>query len=147
MINSDRWTGLFLLILSFYVCSESWRLGLGNYFRPGPGFFPFYSSLLLGALALTLILLTFRHSQEKAESWANSSKIVSVCLATLGFAFLLDWLGFIGTVFLFIFFLLRMVERRRWLFCAGAGILTSVACYVVFQLWLRVQLPTGIFAR
>ncbi len=147
MIHSDRWTGLFFLILSLYVCSESWRLGLGNYFRPGPGFFPFYSSLLLGALALSLILLTFRGGKEKGEPWVNSRKIVIVCLATLGFAFLLDWLGFVATVFVFICFVLRMVERRRWLFSVGAGLLTSVACYAVFQLWLKVQLPAGIFAR
>lgn len=144
MINADRWTGFFFLVFSLYVCFESWRLGLGSYFRPGPGLFPFYSSLLLGILALSLILFTFHGNLEKGESWANLGNILLVCLAMLGFALLLDWLGFLSTAFLFICFLLYVVERRRWLFSVGAAFLTSVACYAAFELWLKAHLPAGI---
>jgi len=147
MINADRWTGLFFLVFSLYVCFESWRLGLGSYFRPGPGFFPFYSSLLLGILALSLILFTFHGNLEKGESWANLGNILLVCLAMLGFALLLDWLGFLSTAFLFICFLLYVVERRGWLFSVGAAFLISVACYAAFELWLKAHLPAGILGR
>lgn len=147
MIRSDRWTGLFFVVLTLYFGYESWRLGLGDYHRPGAGFFPFYSSLVLGVLSLSLVFFTLRGPLEKSETWEKSGRILMVCLATLGFALLLERLGFIGTVFVFIVFVLRAVERRGWMFCAGAGLLTSAACFVVFQVWLKVQLPAGIFER
>lgn len=147
MINADRWTGLFFLGFSLYVCFESWRLGLGSYFRPGAGFFPFYSSLLLGILALSLILPTFHGNLEQGESWVNLGDILMVSLAMLGFALLLNWLGFVSTAFLFILFLLHVIERRGWLFSAGAAFLTSAACYVAFELWLKAPLPAGILGR
>jgi putative tricarboxylic transport membrane protein len=147
MINTDRWTGIFFILFSFYVCFESWRLGVGSFFRPGAGFFPFYSSLLLGALSLTVALFTFRGKVEKAKSWADLGKTVTVSLAVLGFSLLLIPLGFVVTSFLFIFFLLRAVERRGWLFSAAAALFISGAFYIVFALWLRAQLPPGILGR
>jgi putative tricarboxylic transport membrane protein len=147
MITTDRWTGLFFVLFSLYVCVESWRLGVGSFFRPGAGFFPFYSSLLLGLLSLILGLLAFRGKVEKAESWTEVGSTVTVSLAVLGFALLLTWLGFVVTTFLFIFFLLRAVERRGWLLAAGAALFISAAFYVVFGLWLKAQLPAGILAR
>ena len=147
MITTDRWTGLFFIFFSLYVCIESWRLGVGSFFRPGAGFFPFYSSLFLGLLSLILGFFAFRGKVEKAESWTDVGNTVTVSLAVLGFTLLLTWLGFIITTFLFIFFLLRDVERRAWLFSAGAALFISAAFYVVFGLWLRAQFPAGILER
>ena len=147
MINTDRWTGLFFVLFSLYVCFESWRLGVGSFFRPGAGFFPFYSGALLGVLSLILGLFIFRGKAEKAESWTDVGGTITVSLAVLGFALLLTWLGFVITTFLFIFFLLRAVERRGWLLAAGGAFLISATFYVVFGLWLRAQLPPGILGR
>ncbi len=147
MITTDRWTGFFFILFSFYVCFESWRLGVGSFFRPGAGFFPFYSSALLGVLSLILGFFTFRGKVEKADPWTDAGNTVTVSLALLGFALLLTWLGFVITTFLFILFLLRAVERRAWLFSAGAALSISAAFYIVFGLWLKAQLPAGILER
>jgi hypothetical protein len=71
MITTDRRTGLFFILFSLYVCIESWRLGVGSFFRPGAGFFPFYSGALLGVLSLALALFTFRGKAEEGESWTD----------------------------------------------------------------------------
>lgn len=147
MTRADRWTGPVLLFLSLYVSVESWRLGLGTYVRPGPGFFPFYSSLLLGVLALILTLRAFRGALERGEAWGRWINILLVSLAMLGFALLLNHLGFLVTAFLFIWFLLQGVERRGWIVSVGAASLTALAAYATFELWLRAQLPAGILGR
>ena len=147
MITTDRWTGLFFILFSLYVCFESWRLGVGSFFRPGAGFFPFYSGALLGVLSVILGVLTFRGKVERAESWTDMGNTVTVSLALLGFALLLTWLGFVITTFLFILFLLRAVERRKWLLSTSAALSISAAFYVVFGLWLKAQLPAGILGR
>lgn len=147
MIDTDRWSGLFFVLFSLYVCFESWRLGIGSFFRPGAGFFPFYSSLLLGVLSLTVALLTFRGEVKTGEPWTDVGNTVKVSLAVLGFALLLTPLGFVATTFLFIFFLLRAIERLGWLFSAAAALLISAAFYVVFGVWLGAQFPPGILGR
>jgi putative tricarboxylic transport membrane protein len=147
MITTDRWTGLFFVLFSLYVCVESWRLGTGSFFRPGAGFFPFYSGALLGVLSLILGFFAFRGKAEKAESWMDVGNTLTVSLAVLGFALLLTWLGFVITTFLFILFLLRAVERRAWLLSASAALFIAAAFYVVFGLWLKAQLPAGILGR
>ena len=144
MLNADRWTGFFFVLFSLYVCFESWRLGVGSFVRPGAGFFPFYSSVVLGVLSLALGLLTFRGRLERAEPWTDVGDTVAVSATVLGFALLLIPLGFVLTTFLFIFFLLLAVERRGWLFSAAAAFSISAAFYVVFGLWLKAQLPAGI---
>ena len=147
MTRADRWSGPALFVLSLYVFFESWRLGLGTYFRPGPGFFPFYSGLLLGALALILTFRAFRGAPERAEAWGEWIPMLLVSLAMLGFALLLNRLGFLLTAFVFIWFLLQVVERRDWIVSLGAAALTALGSYAIFQLWLRAQLPAGILGR
>ncbi len=147
MTRADRWSGPALFVLSLYVFFESWRLGLGTYFRPGPGFFPFYSSLLLGVLALILALRAFRGELEGGEAWGQWMNILLVSLAMLGFALLLNRLGFLVTAVLFIWFLLRGVERRGWIVSFGIAAVTALAAHAIFDLWLRAQLPAGLLGR
>ena len=147
MTRADRWSGPALLVLSLYVSIESWRLGLGTYFRPGPGFFPFYSGLLLGVLAVILTLGAFRGELGPGEAWGKWTNILLVSVGMLGFALLLNRLGFLLTAFVFIWFLLQVVERRDWIVSLGAAALTALGSYAIFQLWLRAQLPAGILGR
>ena len=147
MLKADRWIGFLFALFSLYVCVESVRLGLGTYHRPGPGFLSFLAGIILGVLSLALISLVLFRSTEKAQVWHNRDQILMVFLAMLGFTLLLEWLGFILTAFLLIGFLLKVVERRGWGFSLGVALVVAGASYVVFDLWLRAQLPAGILGN
>ncbi|MCX5908594.1 MAG: tripartite tricarboxylate transporter TctB family protein, partial [Deltaproteobacteria bacterium] len=68
---------------------------------------------------------------------------VPILVALFAYAFLLDILGFFLDTFLLILFLIRRVESRPW-WVAGLGALgITFFCYLVFRVWLRVQLPLG----
>lgn len=144
MVKADRWIGFLFALFSFYVCVESVRLGLGTYQQPGAGFVPFCAGVILGVLSLALIFLAFVRDAKKAETWHNPDRILMVFLAILGFTLLLEWLGFILSALLLIWFLLKVVERRGWTFSVGVALLVAGASYVVFDVWLRAQLPAGI---
>ena len=144
MVKADRWIGFLFALFSFYVCVESVRLGLGTYQQPGAGFVPFCAGVILGVLSLALIFLAFVRDAKKAETWHNPDRILMVFLAILGFTLLLEWLGFILSALLLIWFLLKVVERRGWSFSVGVALLVAGASYVVFDVWLRAQLPAGI---
>ena len=68
-------------------------------------------------------------------------------LAIFGFTLLMEKLGFLPIAFLFIFFLLKVVERRGWGFSVGVALLVAVASYVVFDVLLKAQLPAGLLER
>src|SRR3989304_5776282 len=144
MVKADRWIGFLFALFSLYVCVESVRLGLGTYQQPGAGFVPFCAGVTLGILSLALIFLAFVLDAKKAEAWHNPDRILMVFLAILGFTLLLEWLGFILSALLLIWFLLKVVERRGGGFSVGVALLVAGASYVVFDVWLRAHLPAGI---
>jgi hypothetical protein len=37
------------------------------------------------------------------------------------------------------------MESKRWMVAIGASGIASLSSYAVFELWLRTQLPRGIF--
>ena len=67
-----------------------------------------------------------------------------VVAALLGYLMLLESLGFVTVTFLFLLLLFRL-ERRGWAFSAVSAGAGAVGTHVLFQLWLKTQLPTGPF--
>lgn len=147
MSKVDRWIGLFFFLLSSYVCWQSLRLGLGTMHRPGPGFMPFYSGAVLGVLSAALLVLGFFRHAEEGEPWERWFRILLVAVSLFGFTELLEVLGFLPCTFLFIGFLLKVVERRGWGFSLAVSLLVSIVSYVVFDILLKAQLPAGILER
>jgi putative tricarboxylic transport membrane protein len=144
MIKADRWIGLVLVVFSLYVCVESVRLGLGSYRQPGPGFVSFWSGTILGILSLALIAVAHFGRTGNRDPWHSPGRVLTVFAAMLGFALVLEWLGFVLAAFLLVAVLLKAVENRGWAFSLGVAILVALASYVVFDLWLRAQLPAGV---
>jgi putative tricarboxylic transport membrane protein len=60
------------------------------------------------------------------------------------FGLLFESLGYVISTFLFIAFLLRVVERQRWSLVVVIAFFTSLATYLVFGLLLNTPLPAGI---
>ena len=145
MLKSDRWTGIFFLLLSAYVCGESLRLELGNMHSPGPGFISFGSGLILGLMAMGLVIGAFLKEGGSGEGFQNRKSVILVILSLFGFLLILDTLGFILSTFLFVVFLLKFVEERRWFFSLGVAGLTAGISYCIFGILLQAQLPQGIF--
>ena len=117
---------------------------------PGPGFFPFWLSLITGGLALALLFQTSRVKGSVEDSAAllperqGAVRILVVLVALVGSLILLDPLGFRISLFLFLLFLpLALGERTWWitLIFAAAG---SFGVFHVFYYWLKVPLPVGV---
>ena len=134
---------IFWLVVSFEYPYKD-RLG------PGPGFFPFWLSLITGGLALALLVQTSlaRSSAEGSAALLperpGAVRILAVLGALVGSLALLDPLGFRISLFLFLFFLPFALGERTWwitLIFAAAG---SFGVFHVFYYWLKVPLPVGV---
>jgi putative tricarboxylic transport membrane protein len=123
---------------------------------PGPGFFPFWLSVIGLALAATMLVQAVRakvpaggggepSSGEVALGPRAALKAVAVVVATVLAAALLEQLGFRLTILVFIGVLLPVLGARSVLAVALCAALGSFGVFHVFYHWLKVPLPIGAF--
>lgn len=103
----------------------------------------------MGCLCLGVYLKATRTSLAGVEeSWyvkARWKKLVLILVILLSYAFLLEKLGYVLSTFLLLFFLFRFVEAQRWLVTIAGSLMVSLVSYGVFDKWLKMQLPKGIW--
>lgn len=146
-------SSLFWLVFSISFCIGALGASLGNVREPGPGFFPFLSGATLVFLSFMNLIAALRsRSRQRSSGELESAKQpiklrnIIIALAVL-FAFppILDLIGFAPTLFLFFLVLLRFIEPQGWLVSLGGSAGGAVILSLVFQVWLRIQFPKGIF--
>jgi putative tricarboxylic transport membrane protein len=140
----DLVSGLFWLAVAIFVAVHGISLKLGSLSRPGPGFFPFWGAVVLGLLSVVLIVRSLRREAPRLRIRPESSKPLVVAAALLGYLLLLEPVGFVTVTFLVLLLLFRL-ERRGWAFSAVSAVTGAFATHVLFQIWLKTQLPTGPF--
>lgn len=132
--------GLFLAALV-----TSLDYSLTDALGPGPGFFPFWLSLI-GAVLTVAMLVEDARSQDVTSILPNRQALLqggAVLVALTVAAALLEPLGFRLTMLLFIPGLLLALGARSpsaILLTAAAG---SFGVFHVFYYWLKVPLPIG----
>ncbi|HEX7232452.1 MAG TPA: tripartite tricarboxylate transporter TctB family protein [Candidatus Binatia bacterium] len=135
--------------LAGFVLLESRRLSFGTMRVPQTGFFP----LVLATLLLILCVILFaqgifgRESDRLPnkilpEGW---SRIALTLAAMIGFAVVLERLGFFLTTFFLMILLLRAIESQRWSKVFFVALLTAIGSYAIFGWILGIPLPGGVF--
>jgi putative tricarboxylic transport membrane protein len=146
MGRADRVVNYCFLIFSFFIIEESWRMGVGNLTRPGPGFLPFGCGLII--LALGSVQLVIARSQSVASTGRffrkeRMFKLVAVVVMCFMFGLLLEYLGFILCTGLFVLISLRSIEPQKWGKSVLISSLTAFIAWLIFVYWLQVQIPKG----
>jgi putative tricarboxylic transport membrane protein len=148
MKRYDQMSSIVWLLFAIYVGIESIRLPLGSFRDPGPGFLPLLVGIILGILsAVSFFQARTGKGSAPPTSWYPKERWKSlsrVLMALMVYAGVLEIIGFLISTFLFLVFLFRSgLESRSWFWAIGGSALASFACYAVFDLWLRTQLPKG----
>jgi putative tricarboxylic transport membrane protein len=149
-VRREVWPPAVLAVAGLLAVNEARRLKFGTVGAPGPGFFPLVLavSFSLVCLAILAMALTGR-ATESAEGSREAEPVVPrwKVLATLGvmfaYAFALEPAGFVLSTAALLLFFFRALEGQRWPVAVAASVLTSIAVYVVFRMWLLVRLPPG----
>ena len=61
----------------------------------------------------------------------------------ISYAFVVGFIGFILTTFLFLIIWMAVIERLRWRTIISISIGTTVGLYLIFSFFLEVPLPRG----
>jgi hypothetical protein len=63
----------------------------------------------------------------------------------LGYRYLLPVIGFAPSTAVFILFLSRFLGKYSWVMSIGFAVLTALAAYYLFQVWLKIPMPRPVF--
>jgi putative tricarboxylic transport membrane protein len=157
-VNGSRalklgWQVACLCLLGIFIPALVTSLGysLTDALGPGPGFFPFWLSLIgagLSAVILTQVILAKPADGDDIDLAPPRGMIlqaVGVLAALTAAAILFEPLGYRLTTLPFIVGVLLVLGARSALAIALTAIAGSFGVFHVFYHWLKVPLPIGAF--
>jgi putative tricarboxylic transport membrane protein len=145
--NQDRYTSIIWTAFGLYIAFEGYRLELGAFYDPKPGFFVFWAGIILSSLSMALLLQTFFSPKEedrilwKGVRW---SKGVRLMASLFVYALVFPWLGFISSSLLLLLFLFKGLQPMSWQVALPLSFITITLFYLLFEVFLGFHFP-GIF--
>lgn len=149
--KKEQISSIFLLLFSAFICFFSYQISIGSLRAPSSGFFPFFLAAILGLLSImnfSKAILQRKRAVEKEKTLENGINWKNIILVLVGLFFypiLLGLLGFLLVTFIFTAFFLRFIEPQKWPVVLGMGGGIAIIFYLIFQYWLKIQFPSGIF--
>lgn len=145
--------GIVWIGIGFIICILALQFDLGSFHQPGPGFVALLTGLFIAVMGLAMILarVMSKRRPDKAsgtdhtfqiEAWP---RLVYTMALLLAYVILIDPVGFILTTFLLMFGLFFDHQKRNYIWSLFFSIVTALVSYLVFEVWLRCQLPRGLF--
>ena len=142
------------VFIGVIITAWSYRTGIGTFNEPGVGFVAFACGIFIVAVG-ALVTVFRRPEQQKVETPSATTRARFLESApfkltyTLGlllfYALVLTLGGYIITTFVVLFGLFYNPSGRRWASPLLASFLSVAFTYLVFEVWLKSQLPRGIF--
>jgi hypothetical protein len=150
MKKADYWSGFFLLIFAGVICWGAVFLPYGNIHDPGPGFYPLWLGIILGAMSISLMLQTrqkagARTLRDILGEKVRWGKVLWVLIALLLYGLFIENLGFLVVTLLLMGFLLRVIEPQPWRTVFLAAFTGSFGSYLIFEVWMKLRLPKGFW--
>jgi putative tricarboxylic transport membrane protein len=147
--SRDIISSLFWVVMGVGICYGGVGLDLGTLRDPGGGFMFFWVGVIMTGLSLGILIRAARGKAVQGEMravWAGVpwKKMVSVLAVLFLYAYLFTPLGFILTTIFLLIFLFKAVEPQKWSWAILGAVVSTLAAYGVFRLWLQCQLPQGL---
>jgi hypothetical protein len=152
MRNTDQSSSLFWIAVGIGIAIRSIKYGLGTFHEPGPGFITFFAGAILTFLSLALFFSSFSDQEKRGglrSLWAGLEvgKVLYVILLLVAYALLLKSIGFLISTFVLLSLLFRVKGNYRVRTILFMSLLVTAVSYVIFEIWLKAQLPKGILER
>jgi putative tricarboxylic transport membrane protein len=145
--------GVVWIAVGIVLCILALKFNLGSFREPGPGFVVFLSGLLISAAGLAMIISkTFLKSKPQTSPEAISAfqavqwpRLTYTVGLLLGYTLFLNSLGYVPATFLLMWSMSYDWKKKNWTSSVLFSSVTVIISYLMFEIWLRCQLPRGIF--
>lgn len=110
----------------------------------GPGFYPFWSAVLIAGAALVVIYRWYRSADTaegvfvRREAWTAPLKIAVPMMVAVAS---IEWIGFYFVTGLYMGFFARFIGRYRWIWVVAIAVVFPALIYLSFEKGFRVSLP------
>jgi putative tricarboxylic transport membrane protein len=150
MLGRDGWAGLAVLAASLVL----YWLTLGLHANPlvpvGPGFYPRIVLGVTSALAALLVVIDWFAPRVRPSAARIDYRVVAIMFLMFGvYAVALPFLGFRLATFLYVVAANALLDPprgpRAWARAGLVGLVTAVVTFYVFEHYLLVLLPRGIW--
>ena len=145
--------GVLLLLAGLAIAWQAYGIS-GFSALSSPGAFPMAAAAAMVAAGLIVVIADLRKPRETGGSQLPGARAVVALVApppvvlftglVIGFALLLDPLGFLPASSLFLLLAIWSLHRRSIWFSLAVSLGALVAVYVVFRLIFTVILPEGV---
>ena len=133
-----------LVVALAHLFYETIHMPMGRFNLPGAGVFPLVLIIPMVLMAMYRVIWLLTHKDEDTEFIALGDKNIFLALAGLvGIALLLDLLGFVITMGVFLFVTFKIFTESSWLKSALRAAITVIALYVFFEYMIGITLPMG----
>ncbi len=149
MRRYDLISSLAFVICGVAIAAGSLPINVGTFRDPGPGLFPFITGILMCLIAGGVFAFSWLQSGSAAGEAPRADKrlwhvkSVTTVAILLIYAIAFEWLGFATDTFLVLLILFKAIGGLSLRASLGGAILTAAIVYLVFKVWLNVQLPAG----
>jgi hypothetical protein len=136
--------------LGFAVLIKGIRLGFKVDQEMGPGFFPLVAGGILALLSLVLFvqsLMDYGTQGHKEPFWVTPSgwkRVFLTLFVTAAYPVIINPFGFILSTLFLLFFFFKVIARLKWWAVGVGGIVTTMCAYLIFEIWLKANLPRGL---
>ena len=142
-------SALVLLVFAVLFFLQATHYRTGSLRSPEPGLFPAILGGILGLLALVfLIRMAFvRGVPEKGGNpWIGLKwhKTLCVSVSLILYILLFDAAGFLLSTVLLMQVLFMVGRPEKWLLGTLGAVLSSGISYIIFKVFLKIQLPAGV---
>jgi hypothetical protein len=149
MKRAEQILGTLLLLFAIYIGYESTLIETGADSGIGAGFMPFWLSVCLGitsaALLLPAVVLPAKNFPLSFFSdKTGGRRVIGVLSGYLVAVAVMKPLGMMISLVILMAATMPLFGSRNWKTILLASLITPVCVYVVFGLWLKIDLPMGI---
>lgn len=138
---------LLLLALGIIVVVNSLALGAGwNSDGPGPGYFPFYTGLILAVSGTAIFCQTvFAKTRDRSVFVGGEElkRVLSVLIPAIVYVLAICLVGIYVASAVYIALFMMVLGRFSALKSIFIGVLINVVFFMMFEVWFRVPLYKG----
>jgi hypothetical protein len=145
LLEPELFFDCLLLILGIVIIIVSLQYGFGALKSPGPGLYPFFLGLIIVPFSIVLVALGLK--SQKSEPLFSKSAFITFSLMVISFILWivsLPLLGYVIATFCVTYAFCKIMRLEGWLRPFLLSTCTALFVYLLFDVWLYIDLPRGI---
>ena len=145
LLEPEIFFDFLLFILGIVIIVVSLEYGFGALKQPGPGLYPFFLGLIIVPFSMVLVILGLK--SKKAQPLFSRSSFITFSLMVISFVLWilsLPVLGYVISTFCVTFAFCKIMTLEGWLRPFILSACTALFVYLLFDVWLYIDLPRGM---